>query len=72
MDDDYSLLVLEFFRDLDESQRLKILVELDILPKCSVGTLTHAIERRCLDRARGLGMLQELAKAVEQIKINRA
>ncbi len=70
MDDDYSLLVLKFFRDLDESQRLKILVELDILPKGSLGTLTHAIERRCLDRALGQGKIQELAKAVEQIKIN--
>lgn len=68
MDDDYSLLVLKFFRDLDESQRLKILVDLDILPKGTLGTLTHAIERRCLDKARGLGKLQELAKAVKHVK----
>jgi predicted phosphodiesterase len=39
MDDDYSLLVLAFFRDIDESQRLKILVALDVLPKGWVGTL---------------------------------
>lgn len=71
MDDDYSLLVLKFFRDIDESQRLKILVDLDILPKGWVGNLTHAIERKCLDRARGLGKLPDLVRAVEQIENNK-
>lgn len=69
-DEEYALLVLSFFRDIEESERLKLLVELDIIPKTFKGTLTHSIERRFLDKAKQAGKIGEIKKALRAFTPN--
>lgn len=60
MDDRFADLLLRYFRDLTEQERLAILVKLSLLPAEWKGPLSHVLERRCLDRARSLNRLAEL------------
>jgi predicted phosphodiesterase len=64
MDNLFADLLLRYFRDLNETQRLAILVELSLLPSEWKGPLSHVLERRCLDRARVKGRLTELEAAI--------
>ncbi len=64
-DDEYSLLVLSFFRDIDESDRLSILVQLNLIPETFNVTLTHALERSFLDKAKEAGRVNDLKVALE-------
>lgn len=66
-DEEYALLVLSFFRDIEESERLKVLVELDVIPKTFKGTLTHSIERRFLDKAKQAGKVGEIKFALNAL-----
>lgn len=66
-DEDYSLLVLSFFRDIEESERMRILLDLNIIPKTWKGTLTHSLERRFLDKAKQAGKLDEIKGALAVI-----
>jgi len=49
MAEDYQLTLLRFFRDLNEGQRLNILVQVGALPGDLNRPLTQSIERRLLD-----------------------
>lgn len=66
-DEEYALLVLSFFRDIEESERLKVLVEMDVIPKSFKGTLTHSIERRFLDKAKQAGKVGEIKIALNAL-----
>jgi len=66
MEDPYPLLLVRFFRDLSEKQRLETLVGLQILPPSWSGALTHTIERRCLDKLRDAGKLENLKAAIDR------
>lgn len=59
-------LLLRFFRDLSDLQRVAALVELEILPSDWQGGLTHSIERQCLDRLREQGGLDRLQKLLDR------
>lgn len=49
MAEDYQLILLRFFRDLSEGQRLSILAKVGALPGGLNRTLTQSLERRLLD-----------------------
>ena len=57
--DEYSLLLLRFFRDMPRYKRLKILVKLDAIPSDWTGTLSEALERRILDKLVDSGRIGE-------------
>lgn len=63
-DDPYPRLRLLFFRELDQTQRLRVLVELGALPKNLPSFPTMGIERKGLDRIRNTGRLAELEAAI--------
>lgn len=65
MGDQFADLLLRYFRDLNEKDRLAILVQLSLLPAEWKGPLTHVLERRCLDRAKATNRLDELAAAID-------
>ncbi len=58
--EDFPLLVLRFFRDLNDAQRVEALVQLGALPEDWSGPLSHVIERRGLERLRSAGKLGAL------------
>lgn len=64
MDDRYASLLVRFFRDLSEQERMGILLNLGVLPAGWNGPLTHVLERRCLDRLRDSGGLARLEEAI--------
>jgi hypothetical protein len=66
VEDRYQGLLLRFFRDLTQSQRLSILVDLVLLPPQWSGPVTHVLERRCLDRLQVAGDLDKLERAIDQ------
>ena len=66
-DDDYALVVLSFFRDIDDSERVKILSQLDMIPSSFKGSLTHSLERRFLDKAKEAGRVDEIKSALNAL-----
>lgn len=65
IDHNFALILLRFFRELDDARRVEILVRLEALPRDWNGPLSHAIERRCLDRLREQGKLRELKELLD-------
>jgi predicted MPP superfamily phosphohydrolase len=63
---DYPLVLLRFFRDLSEGQRLEVLVKLGALPAHWSETSSHALERRILDALVVAGRIEELKHAIEE------
>jgi predicted phosphodiesterase len=68
LSNDFPLLLLRFFRDLTPGQRLTILVRLKMLPDEWSDPLTHAMERRVVDRLATSGRLGELEAALNEIQ----
>lgn len=64
----YRLLLLRFFRDLTEGERLRILTELVTFPLDSQDHLTHATERRLFDWLIGQGKLEKLQQLVDHYR----
>ncbi|WP_234086913.1 metallophosphoesterase [Azonexus sp. R2A61] len=64
MGDQFADILLRYFRDLNEKERLAILIKLSLLPAEWKGPLSHVLERRCLDRARATNLLTELEAAI--------
>ena len=65
MDDRFRLLLLRFFRDLSEGQRLAVLVKLGALPDDWPEPLTHSIERQIVDALAEQGQLDALQAAID-------
>jgi len=62
---DYPLVLLRFFRDLSEGQRLAVLVELGALPANWSEASSHALERQILDALVLDGRIEEIKRAIE-------
>jgi hypothetical protein len=62
---DYPLVLLRFFRDLSDGQRLAVLVELGALPANWSEASSHALERQILDALVLAGRIEELKQAIE-------
>lgn len=69
--DGYRLLLLQFFRDLTEGERLRILVELEALPSDSDEPMTHAIQRYFLGELVRSGNISKIFQLIEKIISNR-
>lgn len=65
--DGYETARLRFFRDLFESERLRILVELEALTGDSNEQMTQGLERRLLDMLVRNGKLDDLERLIEQL-----
>ena len=61
----YRLLLLRFFRDLTEGERLRILTTLDAIPLDAEDLLTQATERHLFDWLIGQGKLEDIQQLVE-------
>lgn len=61
----YRLLLLRFFRDLTEGERLRILTELDAITLDSQDLMTQATERHLFDWLIGQGKLEKLQQLVD-------
>jgi predicted phosphodiesterase len=70
VDDDFSFLLLRFFRDLTSAQRLAVLVKLGALPEDWFEPLTHSAERQVLDLMRSSNRLKELRAAIDEVTSN--
>lgn len=68
MTDDYSMLLLRFFRDISPDNRLKILVELGAIPAGWTDVLSQPNERRAFDALIKKGRLHDIVRAVDQIE----
>jgi predicted phosphodiesterase len=62
---DYPLVLLRFFRDLSDGQRLAVLVELGALPANWSEASSHALERQILDSLVVAGRIEEVKRAIE-------
>ena len=62
----YELALLRFFRDLVESERLRILVELEAIPLDFDERMTQGVERMLFDWLVGEGRLPELDAQIEK------
>jgi len=63
----YELALLRFFRDLVESERLHILVELDAIPSDFDERMTQGVERRLFDWLAGAGRLPDVTAMIEKM-----
>lgn len=63
----YELALLRFFRDLVESERLRILVELDAIPSDFDERMTQGVERRLFDWLVGEGRLPDVTAMIEKM-----
>lgn len=63
----YELALLRFFRDLVESERLRILVELDAIPMDFDERMTQSVERMLFDWLVGEGLLPEVIMQIEKL-----
>lgn len=63
---DYSLVLLRFFRDLSDGQRLAVLVKLGVLPTSWSEASSHALERQILDALVLAGRIEDLKQAIEE------
>lgn len=70
MADDYSMLLLRFFRDISPDSRLKILVELGAIPTGWTDVLSQPNERKAFDALVKKGRAPEIAQALEKINKN--
>jgi len=62
---------LKFFRNLREGERLRILLELDALPKEFNGPMSQGIERKLFDMLVRKGKLGELKKRIDKLMSER-
>jgi len=62
---DYPLVLLRFFRDLSDGQRLAVLVELGALPANWSEPSSHALERQILDALVMAGRIEEVKRAID-------
>ena len=67
----YRPVLLRFFRDLTEAERVRILVELDALETASDEPLTQAVQRKLLDWLVRKGRVQEVRKRMSDLISNR-
>jgi calcineurin-like phosphoesterase family protein len=67
----YRLVLLRFFRDLTEGERLRILVELDAVPRGSDEQITQAVERQLLDWLVREGRIAEVERMIGELISNR-
>ncbi|KUZ74805.1 metallophosphoesterase [Burkholderia ubonensis] len=67
----YELALLRFFRDLVESERLRILFELDAIPTDFDERMTQGVERMLFDWLVGEGRLPEVVAQVEKMILER-
>ncbi|OQW76548.1 MAG: hypothetical protein BVN32_09005 [Proteobacteria bacterium ST_bin14] len=63
----YELAMLRFFRDLYESERLKILVDLDALPAESDERMSQGLELRLFDWLARQGRLTEVVTMIDRL-----
>ncbi|WP_028672496.1 hypothetical protein [Saccharospirillum impatiens] len=63
----YETARLRFFRDLYESERMRILVELDALPGNSDERMTQDLERRLLDYLVRSGKLNAVEDMIDRL-----
>jgi predicted phosphodiesterase len=63
--DEYPLILLRFFRDLTDGQRLAVLVNLNALPSNWSEESSHAMQRQILDALVKKGRLNEVKAAIE-------
>jgi metallophosphoesterase superfamily enzyme len=64
----FALLLLRFFRDLSEGQRLAVLVRLGALPDDWPDPLTHTMERKIVDGLAAQKRLDELESAITYVE----
>lgn len=67
----YRLVLLRFFRDLTEGERLHILVELDAIPVNSDERITQAVERQLLDWLVREGQIAQIEQKIDQLISSR-
>jgi predicted phosphodiesterase len=65
---DYRLVLLRFFRDLNDGQRLAVLVKLGVLPGDWSGSSSHALSRQLFDGLVKKGSIKELEEAIEELR----
>lgn len=70
-DEDYALVVLHFFRDLTEGERIRLLVDLEAIENATQERMTHAIERQLLDWLVRKGRLADIRSAMAGLIQNR-
>ena len=63
----YETARLRFFRDLFEGERLRILVELDALPKSFDERMSQGLERKLFDMLVRNGKLDDVEKMIDQL-----
>lgn len=63
--DEYPMILLRFFRDLTDGQRLAVLVNLNALPANWSEESSHAMQRQILDALVKKGRLDEVKAAIE-------
>ena len=63
----YELALLRFFRDLYESERLRILVDLEALPRESDERMTQGLERRLFDWLVRQGKLPDTVAMIDRL-----
>jgi hypothetical protein len=64
----YRLLLLHFFRDLSEVERLKVLVELGAFENDSEARVTQAIERQLFDWLVREGRIADIEKSIDKLR----
>jgi predicted phosphodiesterase len=67
----YELALLRFFRDLVESERLRILVELNAIPAEFDERMTQGVERMLFDWLVGEGRLPEVIEQINKVSSDR-
>jgi hypothetical protein len=67
MDEQFSLQLLRFFRDLTGAQRLAVLIKMGALPEDWIEPLNHSSERRALDSMKQMGRLDDLTSAIDEV-----
>ncbi|MBU9371583.1 metallophosphoesterase [Burkholderia multivorans] len=67
----YELALLRFFRDLVESERLRILVELDAIPSDLDERMTQGVERMLFDWLVSEGRLREVVMQIDKMILER-
>lgn len=70
-DSGYRLVLLRFFRDLSEGERLTVLVELGAIETGSDERITQAVERRLLDWLVNSGRIAEVKTMIEELITRR-
>ena len=67
----YRLVLLRFFRDLAEGERLKILVQLGAVDSDTDERMTQAVERQMLDWLAREGRIAEVELMIDALITNR-